>query len=248
MAKNRQYIRQSGTNPITGGQTVPGTDEGTGDDTLVDIVEVKEHAQDFFEKNQTLIIGALAGLLLLIGGYLGYKYGYKMPREKAGMEAMYKAETQFKQDSFALALTNPGAGFEGFLDIIDNYSGTKASNLASYYAGISYLNLGNYDAAIEYLSDYSPNDDVTPITRNGAMGDAYAELNQFDKALSSYKKAVNSDNDFLTPYYINKVALLEMKNGNNDLASQYFERLKEEYPQSSEAKDAIKYLTMLKAS
>lgn len=246
MAKNRQYIRQKGNQAGYRGNP-DGNNENPleDDDTLVDIVEVKEQAQDFFEKNQTLLIGALAALLLLVGGYLAYKYAYQEPRENAGLDAMYQAEYQFKQDSFALALTNPGEDFEGFLDIIDNYSGTKASNLASYYAGISYLNLGQFEAAIDYLNDYSANDDITPITKAGALADAYAELGELDNALSNYKKAVSSDNDFLTPYYLNKLAVLNMKQGNNADALKNYQRIDDDYPQSSEAKDAKKYLSLL---
>ncbi|MDF1697268.1 MAG: tetratricopeptide repeat protein [Saprospiraceae bacterium] len=250
MAKNKQYIRPKGQQ--AGYRGNPNADnqnqENDGDDTLVDIVEVKEQAQDFFEKNQNLIIGGLAVLLLLIGGYLAYKYAYIAPREKAGMESMYKAEFQFKQDSFALALTNPGEGMEGFLDIIDNYSGTKASNLANYYAGISYLNLGQFEAAIDYLNDYSANDDITPITKNGSMGDAHAELGNLDQALSFYKKAANSDNEFLTPYYLNKLGVLNMKQGNNAEALNNYQRIADDYPQSAEARDAKKYIPMLKST
>lgn len=248
MAKKTQYIRPKGQQ--AGYRGNPNADKSNlpeDDDTLVDIVEVKEQAQDFFEKNQNLLIGGLAVLLLLVGGYLAYKYAYQEPREAAGMEAMYKAEFQFKQDSFALALTNPGEGMEGFLDIIENYSGTKASNLASYYAGISYLNLGQFDAAIGYLNDYTAYDDITPITKYGALADAYAESGDLDKALANYKKAVNSDNDFLTPYYLNKLGVLNMKLGNNDAALKNYQRIEADYPLSAEAKDAKKYISLLES-
>ena len=248
MAKNKQYLRQKGQQAgYRGNPNADGTNQSEDDDTLVDIVEVKEQAQDFFEKHQNLVIGGLALVLLLIGGYLAYKYAYQEPREQAGMEAMYKAEFQFKQDSFALALTNPGEGMDGFLDIIDNYSGTKASNLASYYAGISYLNLGQYDAAIDYLKDYSAKDDITPVTKNGALGDAYAETGDMDKAIASYKKAADSDNDFLTPYYLNKLGVLNMKQGNNAEALKNFQRIEADYPQAMEARDAKKYIALLKS-
>lgn len=250
MAKNKQYIRQKGE---PGGFRKTSKEEQEdieryGDDeTLVDIVEVKEEVQDFFEKNQTLLIGTIALLVLALGGYLAYKYGYQAPRETAGIEAMYKAETQFRRDSFALALENPGAGFDGFLDIIDNYGGTKAANLATYYAGVSYLNLGKYDVAIEYLKDYDANDDVTPITKFGAMGDAYAELGDLDAAESNYKKAVNSENDFLTPYYLNKLAMLMLNKGDNAAALKYFTTIKDNYPKAAEAKSAEKYAIKLKS-
>ena len=88
------------------------------------------------------------------------------------------------QDSFILALENPGGGFEGFLDTIDNYGSTKSGNLAKYYAGISYLNLGRTEDAINYLESYRSNDDITSIMKAGALGDAYAESQSYDKALS----------------------------------------------------------------
>lgn len=246
MSKNKQYIRQKGEPGGYRGQSQRRQEEQEGDETLVDIVEVKEQAQDFFERNQSLILGGITLLVLLLGGYLAYKYAYQAPREKAGMEAMYKAENQFKRDSFALALDNPGAGFEGFLDIIDNYSGTKAANLAKYYTGVSYLNLGKYEAAIDYLKDYSANDDVTPISKNGAIADAYAELGDFDQAKSYYKKAVGYDNDLLTPYYLNKLSLLALKNGNNSEAKEYYQTISTDYPKAPEAVEAKKYIKMLK--
>ena len=79
------------------------------------------------------------------------------------------------------------------------------------------------------------------------MGDAYAETNDLEKALSAYKKAVNSDNEFLTPYYLNKLGVLNMKQGNNAEALKNFERIESDYPQSSEARDAKKYIPLLKS-
>lgn len=242
MAKNKKKRKQY-VNP----QTRQRIDEAEGDETLVDIVEVKEVAQDFFERNQTTVLAILVGAVLLIGGYLAYKYGYQAPQEKSAAEAIYKAQEQFARDSFALALENPGGGFDGFLDIIDSYGSTKAGNLAKYYAGISYLNLGRYESAIEYLESYSPNDDVTPIMKNGALADAYAETGDLEKAKSLYKKAANAeDNEFLTPYYLFKYAVLCQKLGNNDEAAIAFEKISSEYPDSNEANEAARYAAMLK--
>ena len=82
-----------------------GANDGISDE-IVNIVEVKEHAQDFYVKHQKLILSVVTGLVLLIGGYLAYKYAYVEPKEKAAIEAMYQAEAQFARDSFASALDN----------------------------------------------------------------------------------------------------------------------------------------------
>ena len=215
-------------------------------DTIVDVVEAKDHAQSFLEENQTMILGVLAAAILVIGGLFAYRTLIKAPKEKEAAEQMRQAQVQFERDSFAVALTNPGAGFMGFLDIAKTYSGTKAGNSANYYAGISYLNIGEYDAAISYLSDFNAPTDILAITKNGAIGDAYAELNQMDKAATYYKKAVNAgDNEALTAYYLKKLALFSEKQGNNADAKKYFQQLKDKYPNSDEGADVDKYISRL---
>lgn len=218
-------------------------------DEIVDVVEVKgsqASARNFFDENQKVITYLIMGIAILAALYFAYKYLYIGPREKEAVNAMYKAEEAFAKDSFALALENPGGGFDGFLGIIDNYSGTKAANLAQYYAGISYLNLGKYDDAISYLDDYSAKDDVTSTMKSGALGDAHAELGDKDKALSYYEDAVNSaENDLLTPYYIHKLALLYYSQGKSKEAIEKLELIKSKYPDSNEFKDAEKLLARL---
>ena len=205
------------------------------DETLVDVVEVKESAQDFFEQNKTLVFSIIGGLILIVGSFLFYKIAFKDPNEKNAKLAIYKAEQQFARDSFALALENPGGGFEGFLDIIDNYSGTSSANLASLYAGISYLNLGRFDDAISYLDNHSANSIYSKIMKNGALGDSYSELGDIDKALSFYEKATTAGDDaLLTPYYLYKLGLLAQINGDTTKALAAYKKIKENYADSNE--------------
>lgn len=216
------------------------------EEILVDIVEAREAAQSFFEKNQMKIIGLVGLILLLIGGYIAYKLIYQEPREKTAMEQMFKAEYQFQRDSFALALESPGAQYPGFLDIIDDYSGTRAANLAKYYSGICYLNLNRYQDALTYLDSYSASGNVTSITKYGAMGDAASENGDLDQGLSYYQKATGGpSNKELTPYYLNKVGLLASRLGKNDVAISAFEKIAKDYPSAAEAGDAAKYIAML---
>jgi tetratricopeptide (TPR) repeat protein len=156
---------------------------------------------------------------------------------------MFQAQLQFERDSFTLALTNPGGGFSGFLDIIDNYKGTPAANIANYYAGISYLNLGQYEAALDYLKTYKASGEIGSMMKYGAMGDAYSELNDLDKALKNYKSAVSAaDNEALTPYYLKKLGMLYEKQGKYSDAKSLYQRIKTEYPESPIAVDIEKYI------
>ncbi|MEM9991119.1 MAG: tetratricopeptide repeat protein [Bacteroidota bacterium] len=216
------------------------------EETLVDIVEARDQAQDFFEQNQNYILGGLLAAVLVFGGIFAYRNFYQAPRQQTAMNEMFQAERQFERDSFALALTNPGGGNMGFLDVMEEYSGTNAANLANYYAGISYLNLGKFDVAIEYLEDYSPAGNVTPTMKYGALGDAYSEKENFDKALSLYKKAASATkNDLLTPYYLKKAGMLSEKLGKTADALANYKKIKAEYPDSPDGRDIDKYIARL---
>ena len=217
-------------------------------DTLVDVVEVKDNAQDFMEKNQNTIFGALVALVLIVGGIFAYNNFYKAPRQKEAVEQMYQAQVQFERDSFALALENPGGGYGGFLDIIDNYSGTDAANLAQYYAGICYLNLGNFEVAASYLEDFSPAGKVLPAMKYGALGDAYSELKDLAKAEGLYAKAASSsDNEFTSAYYLQKLGLLYEKQQNFSASLDAFQQIKDKYPLSSIGRDVEKYIARVSA-
>lgn len=197
--------------------------------------QTNDKSTAWFEKNKGLIMGLIGLLVLLTAAFIIFKFFIKEPKEKAAKAAIYQAEQRFAQDSFALALDGPGIEAEGFLDIIDNYSGTKTANLAKLYAGISYLNLGRYDDAISYLESHTGAGNYSPILKFGNLGDAYSEKGEFGKAISMYKKATTSAEDaLLTPYFLYKLGLLARKEGDNAAALNAFSRIKNKYPSSNE--------------
>ena len=217
--------------------------EKKSEETLLDLTQARAQATTFFERNQKMIVGILTGLLVVVGGWFGYNNLIKQPKEQKAMSQMWKAQMQFEQDSFLMALENPGGGYSGFLQIIKDYGGTKAGNLAHYYAAISYLNLGNFDAALSHLNDFDPDGAVGPALKHGALGDVYSELNQMDKALEQYKKAADAgENDVLTPYYLKKLALLHETQNNVEKALEIYRDIKRKYPNSNEALSIDKYI------
>lgn len=218
------------------------------EEVLVDIVEARDHAQDFLDRNQKTIFGVLTAIVVLVGGWFAYNNLFNKPRQEKAVAQLFQAEYQFGRDSFALALTNPGGGYGGILDAIDNYGGTKSTNAANYYAAVSYLNLGKFDAAIAYMEDFDAAGEVMPIMKNGVLGDAWSEKNDFDKALSFYKKAATvRENETLTPYYLKKLGMLNEKLGNFAEAQKMYQKVKNKYPNSPDGRDIDKYLIRIKS-
>jgi len=247
MAKKNNIGRRPQGTPSTGrirGTAAPVLE---GDDTLVDIVEVRDQGLDFFERNRnTIVYGAIA-VAVLIAAYFVYQTFVKLPAEKNAMAEMQSAQLQFERDSFNLALVNPGNGGMGFIDIVDQYGGTKAGNLANYYAAVSYLNVGKYDAALDYAKSFDAEGTLLPAMKYGVIGDAESELGNNDAALSAYRNAVDAAGDnFVTGgYYLNKLGLLLRSEGKNAEALEAFKRLKLDYGQSPEAASAEKYISMM---
>ena len=214
------------------------------DEVFVDVIEEGDYKENFIDKYQNYLLIGVAAILIIIAGYFAYKYLMLAPKEKEAISELSQAELQFEKDSFALALDNPGEGYLGFLDIIDEYNGTKAANLAKYYAGVSYLNLGMFDAAVEYLKDHDENELLTAITKYGAIADAYSELDDFDNAKKYYIKSVSqTSNDLLTPLYLKKLGMLLRSESKNEEANKYFQRIKDDFPKSTDAQDIEKYMS-----
>ena len=213
------------------------------DDTLVDISQVGSQASEFwakFGKNIMLVAGALA---LLVFGYLAYKYLYVAPKQKQAVTDIFPAQSLFERDSFATALNGIENVQPGFAEIASKYSATPTGNSAKYYAGICCLNLGKFDEAVKYLSDYSGEGSIMPIMKFSALGDAYSELNQMDKAIDAYKSAVSAgDSGAATPMMMKKLAMLYETKSDNASALKLYEGIKEKYPQSVESSDVDKYI------
>lgn len=150
MAKKNNIGRRPQGTPSTGRARGTSAPLLEGDETLVDLVEVRDQGLDFFERNRNTIVFAAIAIAVLVAGYFVYKTFVKVPAEKTAMAEMQQAQVQFERDSFNLALVNPGAGGLGFVQIVDEYSSTEAGNLANYYAAVSYLNVGKYEAALDY--------------------------------------------------------------------------------------------------
>jgi len=84
-------------------------------------------------------------------------------------------------------------------------------------------------------------------TAKGAIGDAFADINQPEDALDYYLKAADlRDNNFSTPLYLFKAANTALDLGKNSKALDLFNKIKKEYPNSQEAKNIDIYINKAK--
>ncbi|HNY52625.1 MAG TPA: tetratricopeptide repeat protein [Bacteroidales bacterium] len=201
--------------------------------------------EQFLEENyKPLLIGL--GILVVIVGIFWLGRMYVIKQNDEAQAQMYQAQRYLELDSLNLALNGDG-NYLGFIDIAKEYRFTRAGNLARYGAGICNLHLGNYEEAIDYLEKYSKKDKVIGSIAIGATGDALVELGQIEKGISKYIEAAEyADNSFNTPLYLMKAGELYESSGKYPDALKVYERIKKEYPTSTEGSSIDKYIARVK--
>lgn len=212
---------------------------------IKNVEETLTKTEQFLEANYKPLLIGLVVLVVLVGLFwLGRMYVTKQNDE--AQSQMYQAQRYLELDSINLALNGDG-NYLGFIDIAKEYKMTRAGNLARYGAGICNLQLGNYEEAIEYLNKYSKKDKVLGSIAIGATGDALVELGQTDKGISKYMEAAEfADNAFNTPLYLMKAGELYELTGKYPEALKVYERIKSEYPASTEGSSIDKYIARVK--
>jgi tetratricopeptide (TPR) repeat protein len=201
--------------------------------------------EQFIEKNQKIILIVVGVVVVIVLGFFGFRRLYLEPKEKEAQAQMFMAEKYFEMDSINKALNGDG-NYKGFLDIIDQYGITKSANLSQYYAGICYLKKGDYEKAIDYLEDFSSDDQIIGPMATMAIGDAYMELKQTDKAIDYYLEGADKKkNEFTTPVILMKAGWAYEEQGQYEKALEIYKRIKTEFPRSTEGREAPKYIAKM---
>lgn len=201
-------------------------------------VESSNNTEAFFIKFKKQILIAVVAVIVVIAGLLLYKAYVQAPREDKASTALAKGQLYFNQEQFDKALNGDGAGYAGFVKIASDYSGTDAANLADLYAGLCYANLGKWAEAVTYLEQFSSKGDamISPSAM-AALGNAYANTGNVDKAISTLKKAADmadskaedGTNNSLAPTFLVQAAQLLESQNKNDEALKIYQDVKKKY-------------------
>lgn len=209
------------------------------DKTLADTTHKVE---DFYHNNKKQINMALIAIVVIIGGYLGYKKLIVEPMETEAQNEIFRAQKYFEMDSFNLALTGNDK-FKGFEAIADEYGASKAGNLAHYYAGICNLRTGKFQEAIDHLESFSTENKLIGPLAEGAIGDAYVELGDLDKGVKHYLKAARMNKNKLTsPVFLKKAGMVYEEKQEFGEAVEVYTSIKKEFAESQEAQDIDRYI------
>ena len=213
----------------------------------MNVEDALSQSEAFLMKNKNAIIGGIIAIILVFAGFILYKNFYAAPREEKAQAALFKGQQYFEANAYEQALNGDSIGFKGFVKIADEFSGTKAANLANAYTGICYAQLGKYDEAIKALSKFDADDQMVAPAILGATGNCYAQVGQLDKAASTLLDAASkADNNTLSPIFLMQAGDILVKQNKLDDAIEVYTKIKEKYFESYQAMDIDKYIERAK--
>ena len=213
----------------------------------LNVEDTLTQSEAFLVKYKNAIIGGVVAVIIIVAGFIMYKNLYAEPREEKAQAALFKGQEYFEQDAYEQALNGDSIGFVGFLKVADDFSGTKAANLAKAYAGICYAQLGKYEEAVKMLDSFNGKDQMVAPAILGAAGNCYAQLGQLDKAASTLMSAADkADNNTLSPIFLMQAGEILVKQGKYDDAVDAYTKIKDKYFQSYQAMDIDKYIEQAK--
>ena len=195
----------------------------------------------FFEKNKrAIMIAVIAVIAVVVCAILLNNYYFQPRQDKASTE-LAKAQELFVQDQYDKALPL-------FQKVVDEYSSTDAGNLAQLYIGLCQANLGKWQEAVNAIESFSGKKDqmITPAAE-GALGNAYANLNQLDKAVEHLKKAASmADNNSLSPTFLIQAGEILESQGKKDEALKLYQEVKDKYFNSMQYQTIDAYIERVK--
>jgi predicted negative regulator of RcsB-dependent stress response len=195
----------------------------------------------FFEKNKKAIMGCVCAVIVIIVGVILFNTYYLEPRANEASTELAKSQQLFDSQEYDKALA-------GFQKVAADYSSTDAGNLAQLYIGICQANLGKWQEAVDALESFSGKGDqmISPAAE-GALGNAYANLNQLDKAVDHLKKAAKmADNNSLSPTFLIQAGEILESQGKKADALELYKEVKEKYFNSMQYQTIDKYIERCK--
>lgn len=191
------------------------------------LTSVEQHV----ENNKKIIIWSLAGIVAVAAVILLYYYGIYAPNKKASSDAISKADIE-------LAMGNDSTALAQYMQVADEFSGAQADRAALQSAIILYQK-GKFAEAVKYLDDASFDENLVAPAAASLKGDCYVNLNNLDKAISCYDKAIKSSNDnaLYTPLFMLKKATVLNEQSKIADALAIYEAIQSKYPTFTRAYD-----------
>ncbi|MCX8677758.1 tetratricopeptide repeat protein [Apibacter sp. B3706] len=203
--------------------------------------------EKFLQKYAKPIGIFFAIVIIAVLGYVIYDNYVVTPKNIEASDLLVDAQNLYDEGKTDQALGGKSSGVSGFIDIAEEYGSTKAGKFAHLYAGIAEFKKGNYQNALDHFNQFDTSDKDLKAVKYGAIADTYAELNNTDEALNYMTKAANESSNAATVYQFSKKAgILAMSLNQNEKALEFFQNIKDKFPDVDASGEVDAYIERLK--
>lgn len=170
--------------------------------------------------NKNTIVGFAVAVVVIVAAALCW-YMVSQNQSNKADEAIALADSE-PNDSIAFELFAQAAKM-----------GHASGNRAKAMCAAALFEKGEYQQAADYLADCSFNDNLVASGAATLEGDCYVNLDQLDKALGCYRKAVSKadGNPMIVPFVLIKEANVYHAQQKYAQEAQAYQQIIENYPQ-----------------
>ena len=184
----------------------------------------------FIEKYAKQIGIIFGAVVLAVLGYFAYQQFIANPKNEEATLSYLAAQKNLSEGKDDIALGGKSAANPGFKGTYEQFPGTDAGKLSAYNAGLLKFKEGKYQEAYDLLDKFSSDNKILMALKYGAMGDAQANLNKNEDALSLLDKASSASDDPYTCYFFTrKAGILAIAMNKKEEAKKYFTTIDEKY-------------------
>jgi predicted negative regulator of RcsB-dependent stress response len=196
------------------------------------LIEKAKNSKTF--KMVSYAVGAIA--VLVLAWFLYQQFVFKPANEKS-KTAYWRAMVYLENDE-------PDNALAEFERVAKKYDGKVGGEISQYMAGRLYMDKGEFKKALKLLEKAKLKDLYLGTMVIGLQGDCHSELGDFKKAVKLYEKAAKRKaNEFTTPMYLMKAALIhEMKLNNFEDAVEIYKSIEMDYYEYFKTNNVEKYL------
>jgi len=204
-------------------------------------------AYALFEQYKKEVFIGLGVAALIIAGIIFYNY-YQNEQSIKAETALAKVMPSYDGGAYLEAIEGKaGTDILGLQKIVDSYGSTEKGNVAKIYLANSFYNLGKVEKAKEYYDSYSGSNEMFRATSYAGLAACAESAEKWEEAANEYIRAAKvSDKNALTPRYLILAAVNYIKLNKVNEAKELLDQVKADYSYSLFARDADKYLQLVK--
>lgn len=198
-----------------------------------------EQIKEQFKSNSklrlvTMIVG---GLIVLVLGYFIYRQFVYEPANEKSKENYWIGLNYATVDSTSMAIDELSVHAK-------NFDGKIGGEVAQFVYARQLMTNKEFQKAIDELDGVNLSDTYASVMAKGLKADCLSELKKYEEAANLYLEVADINaNDMTSPMYLMKAGLCAEELKDFEMATECYQRIKDDYAAFASQKSIDKYIT-----